>query len=141
MNNGLFQCEQGKLCREGSSIPTACPLNLFCPNSIEAMVCPDGFICVLGNLLPCPDGFICIHGNKTECTPGLRCEKGNILCDTRFYNQTNQCIPCNDGTVLSSNGSLLPCPAGNISFTQPTPRGVTKQFCPNRKGSGPSHAQ
>ena len=129
MNNGLFQCEQGTICLEGSSAPTACPLNLFCRNS-TAGVCPDGFICVLGNLQPCPDGFLCIQGNTTECATGLRCENGNTSCDTGFYNQTNQCLQCNDGTVLSTNGSLLPCPAGFSCIrcnAVPCPRNT---YCP-----------
>ena len=115
MNNGVFECEQGTMCPSGSSVPTACPFNLFCPqpNSTEARVCPSGFVCALGNLQPCPTGFLCLQGNMTRCATGMKCENGSSSCDTGFYNQTNQCMPCNDGTVVSSsNGSLQPCPGG-----------------------------
>ena len=117
INGTAFRCEQGTLCPEGSSAPTACPQGLLCrwPNATEGGACPDGFVGELGIMKPCPVGFLCKQGNKTQCTArGLICENGSSSCSTGFYkNSTDQqCIPCCDGTLLLNKTLLLPCPPG-----------------------------
>ena len=114
-SSACIDCYPGFNCFEGSVIPTPCPENYYCPNSITSIPCPPGtyypgtLATSRDSCIPCTLGNECIgYGNfPITCKPGTYSNKGGAV----------KCIECPAGYTCEL-GTIEPqiCLTGTISL-------------------------
>jgi len=127
-------CTAGYYCPERTGAATACPMNNYCPTTIQKIPCPAGTFfggqsaTSINSCAPCPFGNYCPVGQSPiPCTPGTYSDSGGLssckacpegyscplgstkpqICPMQFFSSSGQasCTPCASGEYTLSEGT------------------------------------